>query len=62
MNRNLIFAPPSRYTFAPMESFDKGKYAFLDTGVKIRTVSYNAAGEASILLIPELNYPLEFYE
>lgn len=50
------------YTFAPMESFDKGKYAFVDTGVKIRTVSYNPTGEKCVLLIPELNYPLEFYE
>ena len=45
-----------------MESFDKGKYAFVDTGVKIRTVAYNPTAEATVLLIPELNYPLEFYE
>lgn len=54
--------PPRQYTLAPMENFDKGKYAFVDTGVKIRTVAYNSAGEASVLLIPDVNYPLEFYE
>ena len=45
-----------------MENFDKEKYTFIDTGVKIRTVSYNPAVQNVVLLIPEINYPLEFYE